>query len=279
MPKATLTQWRRATGSSPTRNTLLLERPDVDGVKTGHTTDAGYVLVASAKRDGVPLLAAVLGAPSEADRDAETEQLLDYGYSLYDREAAVDRGGEEASAGVRYEDEPLLAGRRSRASRSRSATTSGSGSMPRRRPRSRDRSPPASGSVGRRSPSTAASSAACRWSRPARSRRRPIVDRIGGPLVVGLIVLRRDRHTFRGRDRAAPPRQGRRRGRSEAEERMRRREERRRNGGGAHDPHGDAEHRAGPDGRGAADRARQPPSRGRCRAGPRAARASTSPVP
>ena len=37
----------------------------------------------------------------------EAEQLLDYGYSLYDRDVVVERDGEEASAAVRYEDEPL----------------------------------------------------------------------------------------------------------------------------------------------------------------------------
>ncbi|MEZ5156502.1 MAG: D-alanyl-D-alanine carboxypeptidase family protein [Solirubrobacterales bacterium] len=88
-------------------NTLLGTDPSVDGVKTGHTLDAGYVLVASAKRRGVPLLAAVLGASSEAARDAETERLLDYGFSLYDRERPVRRDGGEASVSVRYEDEPL----------------------------------------------------------------------------------------------------------------------------------------------------------------------------
>ncbi len=88
-------------------NTLLLSDPSVDGVKTGHTLDAGYVLVASAKRDRVPLLAVVLGAPTEAARDAESERLLDYGFSLYGREVAVRKGGEEATTAVRYEDEPL----------------------------------------------------------------------------------------------------------------------------------------------------------------------------
>ena len=94
-------------------NTLLLSDPSVDGVKTGHTLDAGYVLVASAKRDTVPLLAAVLGAPSEADRDAGAEALLDYGYSLYEHRNAVRKGERAASATVRYEDEnlPLLAKR------------------------------------------------------------------------------------------------------------------------------------------------------------------------
>jgi D-alanyl-D-alanine carboxypeptidase (penicillin-binding protein 5/6) len=106
MPKATLKSGAQTRVVENT-NTLLLSDPSVDGVKTGHTLDAGYVLVASAKRDGVPLLAAVLGASSEAARDAETERLLDYGFSLYDREVPVREDGEEASAAVRYEDEPL----------------------------------------------------------------------------------------------------------------------------------------------------------------------------
>jgi D-alanyl-D-alanine carboxypeptidase (penicillin-binding protein 5/6) len=106
MPKA-----RLRSGDLPrtvtNTNTLLLSDPRVDGVKTGHTNDAGYVLVASARRHGIPLLAAVLGTPSETERDAETESLLDYGFSLYDRAEPVGRGDREAGASVRYEDEPL----------------------------------------------------------------------------------------------------------------------------------------------------------------------------
>lgn len=90
-----------------TRNTLLLSDPSVDGVKTGHTIDAGYVLVASARRDGVPLLSVVLGAPSEAARDAESEELLDYGYSLYEPRSPFKAGAELASAEVRYSDQKL----------------------------------------------------------------------------------------------------------------------------------------------------------------------------
>jgi D-alanyl-D-alanine carboxypeptidase (penicillin-binding protein 5/6) len=112
MPKAKLTSGARNRTVINT-NTLLRSDPTVDGVKTGHTTDAGYVLVASAKRDGVPLLAAVLGAPSETERNDETERLLDYGYGLYAREDAVERGAAEAAAAVRYEDGrlPLTASR------------------------------------------------------------------------------------------------------------------------------------------------------------------------
>jgi D-alanyl-D-alanine carboxypeptidase (penicillin-binding protein 5/6) len=119
MPEATLRSGdlpRKVTNT----NTLLLSDASVDGVKTGHTNDAGYVLVASAKRHGVPLLAAVLGAPSETERDAETERLLDYGFSLYDRAEPVERGVREASAVIRYEDEPLpLVARRGIALRAR----------------------------------------------------------------------------------------------------------------------------------------------------------------
>ena len=109
-PEATLTSGSQERVVENT-NTLLLSDPSVDGVKTGHTLDAGYVLVASAKRDGIPLIAAVLGAPSEADRDASAESLLDYGYSLYDTKRVVKKGEELAAAAVRYEDDdlPLLA--------------------------------------------------------------------------------------------------------------------------------------------------------------------------
>ncbi len=90
-----------------TRNTLLLSDPSVDGVKTGHTTGAGYVLVASAKREGVPLVSVVLGASSEAGRDEASEQLLDYGYSLYAPRSPFRAGEELASADVSYEEGPL----------------------------------------------------------------------------------------------------------------------------------------------------------------------------
>lgn len=89
------------------RNSLLLTDPSVDGVKTGHTLQAGYVLVASAEREGVPLVSVVLGATSEAERDAESEALLDYGYSLYEPRSPFRAEEVLASVAVRYEDEPL----------------------------------------------------------------------------------------------------------------------------------------------------------------------------
>jgi D-alanyl-D-alanine carboxypeptidase (penicillin-binding protein 5/6) len=105
------------TGDHPrriiTRNTLLLEDPTATGVKTGHTVDAGWVLVASAQRKGVSLISAVLGAPSEAARDAENESLLDYGFSLYRVRRPVRAGEILARPGLRYRDDelPLVAAR------------------------------------------------------------------------------------------------------------------------------------------------------------------------
>lgn len=96
-----------------TRNTLLNLDPSADGVKTGHTQQAGYVLVGSATREGTRLVSAVLGARSEAARDAETLQLLDYGFSLYRARTPVKRGEEFADPGLDYRDErlPLVARR------------------------------------------------------------------------------------------------------------------------------------------------------------------------
>lgn len=90
-----------------TRNTLLGRDPSADGVKTGHTIGAGYVLVGSATRDGTQLISVVLGARSEAARDAETEKLLDYGFSLYRPSQPVAAGEELADPKLDYRDRRL----------------------------------------------------------------------------------------------------------------------------------------------------------------------------
>jgi D-alanyl-D-alanine carboxypeptidase (penicillin-binding protein 5/6) len=94
------------------RNLLVLSVPWVNGVKTGHTLQAGYVLVGSGERKGVELVSAVLGSPSEAARDQATLDLLDYGFSRYHRKQPVEDGERLASADVRYQDTtvPLVAG-------------------------------------------------------------------------------------------------------------------------------------------------------------------------
>lgn len=66
-----------------TSNKLLDRYEGATGVKTGWTDDAGYCLVASAERDGIGLIAVVLGAESEMDRFYQAEDLLDWGYAHY----------------------------------------------------------------------------------------------------------------------------------------------------------------------------------------------------
>jgi D-alanyl-D-alanine carboxypeptidase (penicillin-binding protein 5/6) len=66
------------------RNKLLWRDPTVDGVKTGHTDSAGYCLVASAKRDGMRLIAVVLGDRSEESRADSGQALLNYGFRFFE---------------------------------------------------------------------------------------------------------------------------------------------------------------------------------------------------
>lgn len=82
------------------RNSLVLDEPFVHGVKTGTTLDAGFVLVASGGRGGVDLVSAVTGAPSEESRNAATLELLEYGFSLYERRTLVRRGERVASVPI-----------------------------------------------------------------------------------------------------------------------------------------------------------------------------------
>lgn len=75
------------------RNVLVRTVPDVNGVKTGHTNRAGYLLVGSATRHGVTVVSAVLGEPSEAARDADSRALLRFGLRSY-RVATPVRAGQ-----------------------------------------------------------------------------------------------------------------------------------------------------------------------------------------
>lgn len=67
----------------PNRNRLLWRDKSVDGLKTGHTEEAGYCLVASAVRDGMRLISVVMGTKSEEARAKETQKLLNYGFRYY----------------------------------------------------------------------------------------------------------------------------------------------------------------------------------------------------
>jgi serine-type D-Ala-D-Ala carboxypeptidase (penicillin-binding protein 5/6) len=84
------------------RNDLVGRVPWINGVKTGHTSQAGYVLVASADRGGLKLLSAVLGTSSESTRDGNTMALLDYGYAHFTLAHPVRAGQVLARPTVRY---------------------------------------------------------------------------------------------------------------------------------------------------------------------------------
>jgi serine-type D-Ala-D-Ala carboxypeptidase (penicillin-binding protein 5/6) len=90
-PSVTLRSGRR-TRTFANQNDLIGRVPYVDGVKTGHTGGAGYVLVGSASRKGIRMLTAVVGAPSEPARDADTLTLLRAAFPRYQRIRAVVKG-------------------------------------------------------------------------------------------------------------------------------------------------------------------------------------------
>ena len=66
------------------RNKLLWRDESVDGVKTGHTEDAGYCLVASAKRNDMRLISVVMGTKSAKARANENQTLLNYGFRFFE---------------------------------------------------------------------------------------------------------------------------------------------------------------------------------------------------
>ena len=66
------------------RNNLLWRDDSVDGVKTGHTENAGFCLVASAKRENMRLVSVVMGTASEKARLSESQSLLNYGFRFFE---------------------------------------------------------------------------------------------------------------------------------------------------------------------------------------------------
>ncbi|CAN7248806.1 D-alanyl-D-alanine carboxypeptidase [Aquipseudomonas alcaligenes] len=84
----------------PNRNLLLWRDKTVDGLKTGHTEEAGFCLVASAVRDNQRLIAVVFGTNSEQARAAETQKLLTYGFRFFETKTFYQKGAELAQAQV-----------------------------------------------------------------------------------------------------------------------------------------------------------------------------------
>lgn len=78
------------------RNSLLWRDDSVDGLKTGHTDDAGYCLVASAERDGMRIVSVVLGTSSTKARADGSQALINYGFRFFETRLLF-RAGEEIS--------------------------------------------------------------------------------------------------------------------------------------------------------------------------------------
>ena len=76
--------------TQPNRNLLLWRDPSVDGIKTGHTSGAGYCLMASAKRGDQRLISVVMGSTSERQRAVESQALLNWGFRFFETHRLYD---------------------------------------------------------------------------------------------------------------------------------------------------------------------------------------------
>ncbi len=74
------------------RNTLLWRDPSVDGIKTGHTKEAGFCLTTSAKRGDQRLVAVVMGVASDKQRADDNQTLLNYGFRFFETHKLYDAG-------------------------------------------------------------------------------------------------------------------------------------------------------------------------------------------
>ena len=91
------------------RNALLYTDPTVDGLKTGHTEEAGYCLAASAKRNGMRLISVVMNANSAQARADQTRVLFNWGYSNFEEATPAQAGATLATAKVLYGMAPDVA--------------------------------------------------------------------------------------------------------------------------------------------------------------------------
>ncbi|MFW5427191.1 MAG: D-alanyl-D-alanine carboxypeptidase family protein, partial [Methylophagaceae bacterium] len=91
------------------RNKLLWRDTTVDGLKTGHTEEAGYCLAASAKRSGMRLITVVLGTRSENARAQETQKLFNYGFRFFETHDLYKAGTKIATSKIWKGSEKELA--------------------------------------------------------------------------------------------------------------------------------------------------------------------------
>jgi D-alanyl-D-alanine carboxypeptidase (penicillin-binding protein 5/6) len=84
------------------RNALLYTDPSVDGLKTGHTEDAGYCLVTSAKRNGMRLITVILNTNSAQARADETRTLLNWGFANFEKATPIQPNAVVGTAKVSF---------------------------------------------------------------------------------------------------------------------------------------------------------------------------------
>jgi len=84
------------------RNPLLYSMDSADGLKTGHTDEAGFCLTASAKKNNRRLISVMAGMKSNAERSEEAEKLMNYGFREFDNYKILSKGDVLATANVWY---------------------------------------------------------------------------------------------------------------------------------------------------------------------------------
>lgn len=82
------------------RNKLLWRDESSDGVKTGHTSTAGYCLIGSAERGNMRLITVIAGSVSDNERFLSTQRLLEYGFRFYATQKYFDANTEYSSSRV-----------------------------------------------------------------------------------------------------------------------------------------------------------------------------------
>jgi D-alanyl-D-alanine carboxypeptidase (penicillin-binding protein 5/6) len=88
------------TGNKYNRNKLLWRDETADGVKTGHTSSAGYCLIGSAKRSNMRLITVVAGSDSANNSFSDTQRLLEYGFRFYATQKYFDANTEYTTVKV-----------------------------------------------------------------------------------------------------------------------------------------------------------------------------------
>ena len=94
--------------TQPNRNLLLWRDPSVDGIKTGHTSSAGYCLMASAKRGDQRLITVVMGDTSENQRAVDSQALLNWGFRFHETHRLYEAGKALASPKVWKGEEDVV---------------------------------------------------------------------------------------------------------------------------------------------------------------------------